>query len=259
MIRALEAGKHVLCEKPLLLELTDYDQVRSMADSVDRRVMAAHNYRFSPAARVMEEAVADHRFGSLLGGHFRTVRAGHAKGIREYRPDWRRDPKIGGGGILTDHGPHSVYLAAMLVGRWPSRVSCLGGNLSEDQWRDTEDSVWLTLDYDGIQFRVDLTWSGSERSTQYLLWGAGGTVRVDGNAITTAYGGTVDDKTVMSDFDDATHRSWFGRVLDAFANCVDSHSLAAHTLHEPFMTSMVIEAAYRSMRSGGAWMKVPQL
>ena len=94
---------------------------------------------------MMETVVRNPGFGDVLGARFRTLRSGHAVGVSEWNPHWRRDPAISGGGILRDHGPHSVYLATHLTGRKPIAVSCLTGNMRNDQYSSTEDTAMLTV------------------------------------------------------------------------------------------------------------------
>lgn len=108
-VRAADAGKHVLCEKPLALTL---DEVRDIAQAARRnqiQVMEAFMYRFLPRWRRAEEMVWS---GSI--GNPRIVRIGFAF----YHPpagyNIRFDPAVGGG-IIWDMGCYAVNMARMLL------------------------------------------------------------------------------------------------------------------------------------------------
>jgi predicted dehydrogenase len=65
VLRALAAGKHVLCEQPLALTMADAQRVADVAAASDRQVFVDMFGRFSPAYRPLREAVADQTYGRL--------------------------------------------------------------------------------------------------------------------------------------------------------------------------------------------------
>src|SRR5215469_15498220 len=64
-IAALEAGKHVICEKPLALNLPECARILDAVRSSERIFMVAHVVRFFPAYRMLAQAIHDQRFGPL--------------------------------------------------------------------------------------------------------------------------------------------------------------------------------------------------
>lgn len=64
-VRALEAGAHVLCEKPFVTNLADADRVLAAAAAAGRRVAVNHQFREKPIFRAVREAVRDGRYGRL--------------------------------------------------------------------------------------------------------------------------------------------------------------------------------------------------
>ena len=52
-----------------------------------------------------------------------TFRNTHAKGVSEWRPNWRRERKYSGGGIAMDHGSHTFYLAFEWLKSYPTSIS----------------------------------------------------------------------------------------------------------------------------------------
>jgi D-xylose 1-dehydrogenase (NADP+, D-xylono-1,5-lactone-forming) len=122
-VRSADAGKHVLCEKPLALRL---DEVRSIQDAAARnnvRVMEAFMYRFAPRWARAEEMTWD---GSI--GDPRVVRVGFAFYHELTGYNIRFDPAVGGG-IIWDMGCYAVNMARMLLKAEPVSVFCSAHNL----------------------------------------------------------------------------------------------------------------------------------
>ena len=119
-IAAAEAGKSVLCEKPLARTATE---ARTMRDAVNRAGvtnMVGFNYRFVPAVRHARDLIRQGKLGRLY--HFR------ARYLQDWLADpaapysWRLNQAEAGSGVLGDLGSHVVDLARFLVGE-PTTVS----------------------------------------------------------------------------------------------------------------------------------------
>lgn len=104
--RSLAAGKHVLCEKPLALTAAE---AQSLADGAGGRLMVAQILPFFPEYKLLADAVADDRFGKLLGGHFKRV-----IGPPDWIPDFYDATTVGG--PLIDLHVHDAHLIRMLMG-----------------------------------------------------------------------------------------------------------------------------------------------
>jgi predicted dehydrogenase len=125
-IAALEAGKHVLCEKPLA---NTVDEARAMAAAAARaaavgvRAMVGFNFRRVPAVALAKELIAGGRLGAV-----RQVRAAYL-GAHLVDPEfplvWRLRAEEAGSGALGDLGAHAVDLAQHLVGDHIAGVSGL--------------------------------------------------------------------------------------------------------------------------------------
>jgi predicted dehydrogenase len=113
-LAALEAGKHVFCEKPLANTLSEAREMMEAARRAGTVNMVCHNYRRVPAVQLAKKFVDEGRIGKIR--HWRAV----------YLQDWLLDPKspltwrlrkeTGGAGPLADLGSHLVDLAHFLVG-----------------------------------------------------------------------------------------------------------------------------------------------
>jgi predicted dehydrogenase len=113
-VAAAEAGKHVLCEKPIAMTA---DQARRMLDAVcraDVRHMIAFNYRRVPALAFARQLIEQGKIGRVF--HFNAVYYQDWLVDPKFPFVWRHDVKKGGSGAHGDMNAHTVDLARFLVG-----------------------------------------------------------------------------------------------------------------------------------------------
>lgn len=125
-IAALEAGKHVLCEKPLANSVGEAERMTAAADAAAARgvySMCGFSYRRTPALALAKRMVDDGRLGEI-----RHVRAQY---LQDWLSDadapltWRLDKEKSGSGSLGDIGAHSIDAAQWITGRSITGVSAL--------------------------------------------------------------------------------------------------------------------------------------
>jgi predicted dehydrogenase len=117
-IAAVRAGKHVLVEKPIALDVAAADRMLAAARDAGRLLMVAHVLPCFPEFRFALEAAADGRFGRLLAGHFTRVIA---------QPDWSAAiaDRAATGGPALDLHVHDTHFIRTLAGR-PDAVVAVG-------------------------------------------------------------------------------------------------------------------------------------
>ncbi len=114
-IRALEAGKHTLCEKPLAMNVTEALQIQETSQKTGRLAMEAFMYRFHPRIQAAYEIIQSGVIGSpkLMHSTFCFTFA---------RPDNYRNIPSYGGGALYDVGCYCVGVSRYLLGEEPASV-----------------------------------------------------------------------------------------------------------------------------------------
>ena len=155
-LRALEAGAHVLCEKPLAIKMSDARTMAQLARSEGRILKLGANHHFFPAVVEARRLLKTGALGAFLSAE---VAVGH--GRLASLPKWLRDATTSGGGTLIDNGSHAVLLACKLFeasGSVPTRAGC------ELQVKEGVDVLaeGYVEDSDGRRIDIRSTWIGDE-------------------------------------------------------------------------------------------------
>jgi predicted dehydrogenase len=221
----------------------------------------AHCYRHAPVIRSVREMLARNVIGPVRKAAIETYRTGHALGAAEWYPDWRRDPRYSGGGILMDHGPHTSYLAFEWLGGHPTRASAWTRSVRQD---GVEDEATCTLMFPRGTVRAHLTWNARLRRVIYSLHGDQGTIRVEDDAIQLIVrdaNGDMRSETHRhpSNWNDAGHGPWFEGVLRGFCRAIDTRDVVGGETQDALMGTHVISAAMSSARRGGVWVSLPSV
>jgi predicted dehydrogenase len=135
---ALDAGRHVLIEKPGARHADELTPVVAAASVADRTVRVGFNHRFHPSFAELRHVVASEDVGPLM--HVR-ARYGHG-GRVGYDREWRADRARSGGGELLDQGVHLIDLTRSICGE----VDLAFAELRTDFWdMEVEDNAFIAL------------------------------------------------------------------------------------------------------------------
>ena len=116
-VQACEAGKHVMCEKPMALSVADADRMVDAAAKAGVKLMVGHCIRFWPEYEALKETVDSGSLGSLLSANFTRYGAFPAYTVDQ----WAADPALAGGGM--DMHIHDTDFALYLLGKPDTMVS----------------------------------------------------------------------------------------------------------------------------------------
>jgi predicted dehydrogenase len=250
---ALSRGLHVLCEKPLATSAAAGRRMLEAAKRAERVLFPCHNYKRAPVVRAIRSLLDSGRIGAVRGVSLSTYRPTHARGVAEWRPDWRRDPAVGGGGIGMDHGSHTFYLAFDWMSAYPTRISAKIATLDR-RHPLTEDNLSAVLTFPSGLVHAQLSWTSGARKVIYALQGESGTIIADDDRLElmlkTPDGFSVERRVVPSSWMDASHTSWFQDLFDAFLGAVAARDFAGSEAEDALCSLEVIEAAYRSAADG---------
>jgi predicted dehydrogenase len=108
-LRALQAGKHVVVEKPAFLRMEDYERAVAARDRASRVVLVGENDHYKPLAVCLRTLLAQGVIGDMVFGHFSSI----VKRLKR-ADDWRNDETMAGGDAFFEEGIHWLHLAASL-------------------------------------------------------------------------------------------------------------------------------------------------
>ncbi|GIX05841.1 MAG: hypothetical protein KatS3mg115_0244 [Candidatus Poribacteria bacterium] len=178
-IAAMEAGKHVLCEKPFATTLEDADRMIETGRKTGRIVTSAQNYRYASDFLKVREILDSGVLGQVL-----TVKMNTHRFSRRW--DWQTLKEFGGG-ELNNTAVHLIDQAVLLLGDREVEVFChrMHTPLSSG---DAEDHVKVVLKAkDGLLFDIEATMAAAYPQEKLLILATQGGLRVRGSRIEWKY------------------------------------------------------------------------
>lgn len=137
-IKALNAGKHVFCEKPPAFTGADMEEIREVEAKSNKKLMYGFNHRHHDSIIKMKEMIDSGEYGRVLW-----LRGRYGKSVTEdYFNEWRAKKEMAGGGILIDQGIHMLDLFLYLSGGF----DVVKAEVSNLYWKmDVEDNAFVIL------------------------------------------------------------------------------------------------------------------
>ena len=174
-IACLEAGKHVLVEKPMARTLAEAEAMNRAAAGSGASLMVAHCWRFHPDVLALRRRIAAGELGEVVKTRGYGVHAAWGPA------GWFVDRELAGGGALVDMGVHAIDTARFLLGDpVPERVCATIGTRYRELAVD-DDGILLISWSGGVNSIVECGWwqphlAGLEADTE--VYGSGGYARV---------------------------------------------------------------------------------
>jgi len=137
-IRALNAGKHVFCEKPPAFTASDVEEIKIAEKNSGKTLMYGFNHRHHDSVMHMKRLIDSNEYGKVLW-----LRGRYGKSVtKDYFNQWRAKKEFAGGGILMDQGIHMLDLFLFLSGDF----DVVKAEVSNLYWHmDVEDNAFVIL------------------------------------------------------------------------------------------------------------------
>jgi predicted dehydrogenase len=254
---ALDAGRHVLVDKPYVMHSDEADALTAGAAERGLIGSVAFNQRFSTAWLRARQLIQGGELGTLrrietiqLGGAWVAAADGNApRTTGPLRPAWYLDPAQSGGGVLVGRGAHMADIVPWVVGRRPERLRAqvVAGPAGEVDRGGTAD-----LDFG------DLTWRFTTLADTGRLWDDARFYGTNGRIEASKPEGTLG-------FWDLTREDLEGHRLDVpepgidavaltnFLDALDGIAEPRCTFADAWPSVRILEAIYASAADGGAW------
>ena len=245
-IRAAQAGKHVMCEKPMAVSVAECEAMIAACKKANRKLMIGYRCHFEPFNL---EAMRLARTGAA--GKIRYVRTEH--GFTQGSPSaWRLKRALAGGGSLMDMGVYSLQAARYMTGEEPIAVTARESTDRRDpRFTEVEDMIEWTLEFpSGAIAGCQSMYSANQN--HILLMGDKGRIelepatRYNGNHMWLGRDGREREVTPPP----GPARTQFAGQLDHLAQCVRSGREPIVSGEEGLRDMRIVEAIYRSAREG---------
>lgn len=165
--KALEAGKHVLIEKPVAVTSAEAKELFSLAKTAGRKLLVYQNRRYNSDFLSVKKVLEDGRLGKLIDIHFRYDRYRLAIGAKYFKEE-----PYPGSGLAYDLGPHLLDQALSLFGQPESYRKTLGKNRPGTQ---TDDYFFIQLSYaTGMQIYLSASLLVAKALPAYVVNGVNG-------------------------------------------------------------------------------------
>jgi predicted dehydrogenase len=245
-LRALAAGKHVLCEKPLGLDAAECLELKGAAERAGVTLMEAFMYRFHPRTEKLFELV---RGGAV--GELRLIRTAFSFRLTD-EANIRLDPELGGG-ALYDVGCYCVNVIRSLSGEEPLLAQALarwtGGGLGEG----VDEQLVGTLSFpSGLLAQFDCALSLERREFLEVV-GTDGRLEVEGTFVVGQEDVVIAEK--HGGREDIVHPTRgadkYQKMVEHFADCVLHDKPLRYGLDDAVANMRAIDALYRSAKNRG--------
>jgi predicted dehydrogenase len=250
-IAAMEAGKHVLCEKPLARTAEEAEEMVETSGRTGRLLKCGFNHRHHPGIQQARRWFDEGRIGEPV-----FVRCRYGIGGRPgYESEWRADPNVVAGGQLMEQGIHAVDLARWFLGDF-THVSCF---LANGFWRTEplEDNAFvLCRTAAGATASIHSSLTQWRNLFSFELFGRDGYIAVEGLG-----GGYGTERAILGRRDfhapfaeevvefRGEDRSWLEEWRE-FTSAIDEGREPLGNGEDGLEALRLVYAAYESARSG---------
>jgi len=261
-IQCAEAGKHILCEKPLANTLGQAEKMVAAANKAGVKVTEGYMMRFHPLHHHARERVASGKLGTVT-----CIRGQLSCWYPPMEGAWRQDPQQGGGGSLMDMGTHIFDLMQYILGEKIVSITAMTGSLVQDY--PVEDSAVAICRFEsGCQGIAESYFNARDESCPRRLeiYGTGGSILADGTI--GQGGGTMSEILLGADsgYDAAQARdgetasfkdvdpgeyNMYRAEIEYLSQCIlDDRTPEMNTLEGGLQILRLADAAYRSSEEG---------
>jgi predicted dehydrogenase len=244
---ALEAQKHVLCERPLARSAEEAAGMVKAAKKAERLLMCAVQHRFRPDSQLLRTFVAKGDLGEIF-----FAKAGWLRRRDDWDSDeWRRQKRESGGGVVLDLGFQMLDQSLWIMGS--PKVLSVTASVHRSKKGEVEDSATAFFRLEtGATLTLELTWGLlMEKDFAYVnLFGSGGAALLNPLRVHKGMHGTLVNVTPSME----TFRHQYKQSIDAqiahFVDVVRKGTKPIGSAEEILPVMELLDAVYRSAEQG---------
>ncbi len=175
-VRAAEAGRHVLCEKPMATTVEECQQMIRACRENKVRLMIAYRKYFEPASLALKKLVTRGKLGRL-----KLIHSAFTIFVPPERkaPAWHFDHKLAGGGSLVDLGVYCVNTVRWLTGKEPVEANAYAWTTDPARFSSVEESIAFQLKFPDALFMQGSSSFGAGQANFLKVFGEKGWAALD--------------------------------------------------------------------------------
>jgi predicted dehydrogenase len=245
VLSAIEAGKAVLCEKPLAMNAAEARQMVEAARRKNVRFGVAHVFRFDESVRKFREHVAAGAIGRPIFARSEFSFLADPSHPRK----WLYDASVAGAGPVFDIGVHCIDTLRFILQAEVVRVSAMAN--SDKRSGDVESTAGLTLEFSCGTLATVLVSYRAEYRTPLEIVGDAGVLWAD-DALNVEHPIQIELRrgNDVVQRDEVSNHLAYALQVDAFADWVEGKSQFPAAGEEGWQNQEILDAALRSIRSG---------
>ena len=255
-IRALKAGKHVLCEKPMASTSAECEAMIAAAKAANRQLGVAYRVHFEPTNMAAQRMIQNGEIGTL-----RTVGCDHGFNAdpNSWAPHkWRLQKALAGGGSMFDIGVYGVNTSLMMTGDAVTEVAAVYSYPRDDaRFREVEGGVDYRMTLaNGVTIQGSSSYCFSPYASRQRYFGSKGALTMD--PATTYYDnhGYLEGNGPRREFSGGAAFQQFAAQVDAFSEAARTNTPHRTPGEMGLRDIRLIEAIYKSADNGGAVVKM---
>ena len=244
-IRAAKAGKHVICEKPMAINVAECDAIIKACDEAGVKLGIGYRLHSEPYTQEVKRIVKEKVYGDIL-----YVNAEAAYNSRGNPEQWRLNKKLAGGGALMNMGVYSIQSAIYGTGQNPISVIAQEFSTRPDYFKDTDETITAQFEFPNGAIGNIMTSGSANANRLYSTFENGWLELNPANNYGPLHGRTSDGKEI-----NFLHERQQKLQMDDFAKHIlqGTPNLAPGEMGKRDM--IIVEAIYKSIAEGGK--KIP--
>ena len=243
-VRGLQAGKHVLSEKPMSRTPEECQQMIDAGKKANRKLMVAYRCRYEPYNR---EAIRIAQSGEL--GRTKVIVSEHGFNIGDPK-QWRLNKELAGGGSLMDIGIYALNASRYLSGEEPTELTAMTYTTPGDvRFKEVEETINFQLRFpSGILANCSSSY-GYDSQNRYRVVGTDGWVELEPATIYSGLRMRVHRKNVLEEVQ-LPVRDHFALEMDHMSECVMENKEPLTPGEEGLRDLRIMMAIYEAGRTG---------
>ncbi len=254
-IKALQHGKHVLCEKPMAIKVTDCEAMIKASKDANKMLFIVKQNRFNPPVAALKKIIEEDRLGKIMNVQLNCF--WNRTDAYYLDSDWKGKKSMDGGVLFTQFS-HFIDLLYWLVGDI-SKVSAIAKNYIHHKTVEFEDSGVVILEFKNgsigtINFTVNSFKKNMEGSI--TIFGEKGTVKVGGQYLNVLEYQSIDNYTI-ADIPESRPANEYGfyqgsmsnhdKIYENIIHVLKNNGKIATTGEDGLKTVEIIEKIYSSL------------